>query len=140
LAKVNIGHNPNLTQEKAIEIFRKHLQFEVTTKKVWGNYFLVLKNNLVSAAIKIKQKEDKTILEVRGYIHEFYMRFLLILFGFLPYYIVWLGPAASFANEIAKFIETCPDFKSIQLSITIAASAIAVIFIFFVKEKKCKNY
>ncbi|MGC9779594.1 MAG: hypothetical protein HZR80_10165 [Candidatus Heimdallarchaeota archaeon] len=112
MVNVNIGHNPGLTQEKAMEICKKHLQFEVTTQKVWGNYFLVIRDNLVSAAIKIKQKDDRTILEVRGYIHEFYMRFLLILFGFIPYYIVWLGPAAKFAKEISKFIETCPDFKT----------------------------
>ncbi|MHA1125784.1 MAG: hypothetical protein ACTSO7_05445 [Candidatus Heimdallarchaeota archaeon] len=112
MVNVNIGHNPGLTHEQAMEIFKKHLQFEVTTKKVWGDYFLVIKDNLVSAAIKIKQKENKTIIEVRGYIHEFYMRLLLILFCFLPYYIVWLGPAASFAKEIASFIETCPDFKT----------------------------
>ena len=112
MVNVNIGHNPSLTHEKAMEIFRKHLQYEVTTEKVWGNYFLVIRDNLVSAAIKVKQKENETIIEIRGYIHEFYMRLLLIIICFIPYYIVWLGPAASFAKEIAKFIETCPDFRT----------------------------
>ncbi|MHA1210947.1 MAG: hypothetical protein ACTSSH_00665 [Candidatus Heimdallarchaeota archaeon] len=111
MARINIGFKPGLTNETLMAILSKELPYELTTEKVWGGWFLVLKNNLVSAAVRVKQRKDSTVIEVRGYIHEFYMRLLLIIFIIIPYYIVSLGPAASFAREISNFIRTMPNFQ-----------------------------
>jgi len=110
--RINIGYNPTLTNQKAMDILSKNLTYEINTTKVNSKWFLVIKNNLVSAAVQVKQRKNDTQIVVRGYIHEFYMRLLLIIFIMLPYYIVSLGPAESFAKSIAKFIESSPDFRA----------------------------
>ena len=108
---VNLGHNPTLTKEKAMEILRKHLKYEITTSGIRGDWFLVVKSGAIGAAVKVMQRQTSTQIDVRYYMPNRALGLVFILLLYLPYIIISLGPGPRFAKEISQFITACPDFK-----------------------------
>jgi len=107
-----IGFKPELTRDKVMEICTTHLPYEskIASPKD-TTLFLIFKNDFVGTVVRVKQTKEKTVIELIPYIVKAYLRFLLWVFGIVPYLVVYFGPARKFTKEIVGFIEAHPEFK-----------------------------
>jgi len=111
MIRKKISYNPEITRDKVMEICKKELPYEIVTlPPKFTNLFQIQKNNFVGVQVGVKQKEDKIIIELIPGIIKRYIRFLFAIF-FIPYLIVYFGPARKLAKEIAEFIENHPELK-----------------------------
>jgi len=70
MGKLILGHNPDLTREKLLGIIEPQLKekgYEVGASSLIGSDLYVKKTGWVGATIKIRQKNDSTIILTRGY-------------------------------------------------------------------------
>jgi len=113
MAKVSIQHNPDLTAERAQEIFEDHFQGKYTVfptaRLVVGN-FIVKKNAVLAIFVTLQQKEGQTSFKFFHQYPTVWMRLLLgILFPISL--VISLTAGKQLENEIRSFILSEPEFS-----------------------------
>lgn len=112
MAVVTIKHHPELTSEKAMEIFKKGFagKYEVYKWNRPGGVrdFVVKKSSLIGVAVKLKQEKDKTSFTFVDIVPSTLMSILVIgvLFALLS-----RSSMMAMVNEVKSFIENAPEFK-----------------------------
>jgi hypothetical protein len=112
MAVVHVKHHPEVTAEKAMEIFKKGFagKYEVYKWNRPGGVrdFVVKKSSLIAVAIKLKQEKDKTSFTFVDFIPSALMTFLL---AGLWYSLLSRSSYQAMMNEVKSFIENAPEFK-----------------------------
>jgi hypothetical protein len=112
MAVVHIKQHPEITAEKAMEIFKKGFagKYEVYKWNRPGSVrdFVVKKSNLIAVAVKLKQEKDRTSFTYIDFIPSALMTFL---FAGLWYALFSRSKYQAMLNEVKTFIENAPEFK-----------------------------
>ena len=115
MAKIAIGHHPELTAEDVISIFERHFgdKYEIVPTPRQPTTDLVVKRSAwTGVAVHLKQERNKTKLIFYGFAPSFWARVLVVssvfLIGGLVWYLfVWKG----ITDEVRAFIETAEEFR-----------------------------
>jgi hypothetical protein len=88
MAKVEIAHNPELSQEQLFELFKNKFKgkYEVYFTKMTNRFFIVKQTNVSGAAVSLVQKKNKTIISYFRFAPSTFARFfvksfVLMFFG-----------------------------------------------------------
>jgi len=112
MAVFTIKHHPELTAEKAMEIFKKGFagKYEVYkwTRPGGVRDFVVKKSSLIGVAVKLKQEKDRTSFT---FIDTAPSVFMFLAVGGILYSLIARSKYLELMNEVKKFIETEPEFK-----------------------------
>ena len=113
MARVSIRHNPDLTAERAQEVFENHFRgkYKVypTARLVVGN-FIVEKNAVLAIFVTLEQKEGQTSFKFFHQYPTVWMRLLLAILFPISLAIA-LTAGKQLENEIRSFIENEPEFS-----------------------------
>ena len=113
MAVVAVGHHPELTAEKAMEIFRKHFtgKYEVYMTRVVGVDFIVKKSACVGVSVRLKQEASKTSFVFNYFTPSALLRVLFAGFGGLIGVLILRLSLKKVENEVRSFIEGAAEFK-----------------------------
>ncbi len=106
MAKIEIRHNPQLTKEYLMEVFRLHFtgKYEVYMTKVVDRDFVVKKSGMSGVFLKLKNKDEKTQVVFNRNAPSAIFRGL---FGFIPL----LFSGHDVMKDVRTFLETAQEFK-----------------------------
>ena len=113
MARVSIRHNPDLTAERAREVFEDRFRgkYEVfpTARLVAGN-FIVKKNAVLAIFVTLEQKQGQTSFK---FFHQYPTVWMRLLLGILFPISLAIGLTAGkqLENEIRSFILGEPEFS-----------------------------
>jgi hypothetical protein len=97
MAKVFIRHNPDLTREEVIEIFKKKVpNYEINFNKKKEKRLIVKNNPFINVIVKLEQKLDQTYFD---------LELDLSTISFLVF-LVWIIPFGIFGGMIGMGIGT----------------------------------
>lgn len=112
MAKITIGHHPELTPQGLISIFEKHFagKYEIIPTPRQPTTDLIVKRSAwTGVAVHLKQQRNKTKVVFYGIAPSLWARvtgFLLI--GIIVWYLfIWKG----ITDEVRAFIETAEEFR-----------------------------
>ncbi len=111
MPKEVIPKKPELTPEKAYEIFSSKFgsKYEVYMSKLPRLDFAMKKSAWSGIAVKIVQKEDKTIIRYGAFAPSAFVRMLQL--GLIPLLVLWFTSWKDMQNEVKEFIESDPAFR-----------------------------
>ncbi len=105
MAKVTVAHKPELTKERAMEIFARQFsdKYRVAPIRAPFRDFVIEKNAFVGVAVKLEQSSTETKFVYNAFTSRWWARALL---GVL------IGPilGRSLTAEVRSFIESAPEF------------------------------
>jgi hypothetical protein len=108
VAVSTVAHRPDLTKDRAREIFRAHFEpkyrIEDAKAPLVLRDFIVVKNPFVGVAVKLEQGSNDTKFVYGGVAPRFWAR---LLFSGLLSLFLWNG----LTSEVRQFIESAPEFK-----------------------------
>lgn len=105
---IDVVHNPGLTKEETLEIFRSYLgtKYKIVPTSLWEVDFLVVRSGWTGVAVTLKQKAGKTAIHFCPDVPGATRR---KLFGSLAK--MWAESSASGVMEDVKHvIETATEF------------------------------
>jgi len=113
MAKVIVGHHPELTKEDAMEVFRRHFagKYEVhlIKSKAIVRDFGIKKGYWTAVLVRLEQKPEQTVFNFIGTPPTAMSRLLAMVF------FIFSWPAANackrMEKEIKAFIENAEEFK-----------------------------
>jgi len=110
MAVVHVKHHPEVTAEKAMEIFKKGFagKYEVYMAKSGMRDFSIKKSSMIGVAVKLKQEKDKTTFIYTDIIPSMLMA---LLFASVWYTLLNRSKYQAMVNEVKTFIENAPQFK-----------------------------
>ena len=109
MAKFDIKHDPSLTKQVLFEKLEEHFKakgYTVKMSKLIGADVTIDKSSWTGVAIKIKQKEGKTMLRVNGYAPSVAVR--LLMYGIITMLIL-MPKWNALIKEVKEFANS-PDF------------------------------
>jgi hypothetical protein len=110
MAVIHVKHHPDLTAEKAMEIFKKGFagKYEVYMAQSGLRDFTIKKSSMIGVAVKLKQEKDKTTFIYTDTIPSALMG---LLFASVWYTLLNRSKYQAMVNEVKTFIENAPEFK-----------------------------
>jgi hypothetical protein len=110
MAVVHVKHHPELTAEKAMEIFKKGFagKYQVYMAKSGMRDFSIKKSSMIGVAVKLKQEKDKTAFIYTDIIPSMLMA---LLFASIWYTLLNRSKYQAMVKEVKTFIENAPEFK-----------------------------
>lgn len=110
MAVIHVKQHPELTAEKAMEIFKKGFagKYEVYKAASGLRDFTIKKSSLIGVAVKLKREKDKTTFVYTDTIPSALMGFL---FASVWYALLNRSKYQAMVNEVKTFIENAPEFK-----------------------------
>lgn len=110
MAVVHLKHHPELTAEKAMEIFKKGFagKYEVYIAQSGMRDFSIKKSSMIGVAVKLKQEKDKTTFIYTDIIPSMLMA---LLFASVWYTLLNRSRYQAMVKEVKTFIENAPEFK-----------------------------
>jgi hypothetical protein len=110
MAVIHVKHHPDLTAEKAMEIFKKGFagKYEVYMAQSGLRDFTIKKSSMIGVAVKLKQEKDKTTFIYTDTIPSALMG---LLFASVWYTILNRSKYQAMVKEVKTFIENAPEFK-----------------------------
>lgn len=113
MAKVVVGHHPELTPQEAMEVFRRHFagRYEayMIQSKLIPRDFAIKKSTWTAVLVRLEQKPDQTVFNFIGTPPSAVVRALLI--GFLILFWPLIITCQKMESEIRLFIENAEEFK-----------------------------
>ena len=105
MAKVTIAHKPELTKERAQEIFANHFsgKYRVAAYRKPLRDFFVEKNPFVAIAIKLEQRSDQTNFVYNAFAPRWWS---VAMLGAVLSALLGRGLSA----EVRAFIDSAPEF------------------------------
>ena len=110
MAVIHIKHHPELTADKAVEIFKKGFagKYEVYKAQSALRDFTIKKSSMIGVAVKLKQEKDKTTFIYTDMIPSMLMA---LLFASVWYTLLNRSKYQAMLKEVKTFIENAPEFK-----------------------------
>jgi hypothetical protein len=104
MAKFEIAHNPELTQDQLLELFKNEFKgkYEVYYTQMTNRFFVVKNTNVSGAAVRLIQKKNKTLINYfrfapSAFARVFVKSFVLMFFG------------GEVMNDIKNYIQSVKD-------------------------------
>lgn len=113
MAKVTVGHHPELTKEGAMEVFERHFadKYEVHMIKSRAivRDFVIKKDYWAAVLVRLEQKPEQTVFNFIGTPPAALSRLLAMVFFIFS----WPATKACkrMEKEIKEFIENAEEFK-----------------------------
>ena len=116
MATITIGYRPDLTPERAMQIFAEHFgrRCEVTTTWIRNRDFVVKKSAWTGVGVRVKQEKDATTFVFTAVMPSLFWQFL---FGGVIAYLLLRPQWKDLEAEVAAFIEHNPAFLPEQTPI-----------------------
>ena len=117
MAVVHIKQQPDLTAEKAMEIFKKGFagKYEVykwTRTSLLMRDFVVKKSSLIGVAVKLKQENDQTSFVLAWESPSWLLsRLVMLVLPWISIILIFRPGGRAVENEVKTFIENVPEFK-----------------------------
>lgn len=111
LVKIDIGNKPELTDQKIMEILQKNLPYKIEMWQGLGSGISIWKNTLIGAIVKIKRRDDKTILSVEMNPPSLLIRLLVCIFSLFCGLLILFFISSGFAKNVAEDIKKIPEFQ-----------------------------
>jgi hypothetical protein len=110
MAVVHVKHHPEVTAEKAMEIFKKGFagKYEVYMAQSALRDFTIKKSSMIGLSVKLKQEKDKTTFIYTSMVPSALMA---LLFAGIWYSLLMRPKYQAVMNEVKTFIENAPEFK-----------------------------
>ena len=110
MAVIKIGEMPQLTPERAMEVFAEHFagRYQVQPTKIRRRDFVVKKSEWAGVAVRVKQDQTGASFVFTALMPNALLR---VLFGGLASYLFLRSEWKALEAEIADFIENAPEFK-----------------------------
>ena len=120
--KVELRHNPELTVEQAMEIFRTHFgaKYEVYRIKVRRGLFMVKKSAWTGVRVTLVQTKEATHFNLGSDMPSVALRILMFFCVLIPglwpalfvFLYIWNQRCVKpLQNEVKQFITAAPDFN-----------------------------
>jgi hypothetical protein len=111
MPKITLRHNPELTAEKVMEIFKKQFQgkYEIYATRLIGADLIIKKSAWTGVSVKLKQAEGQTILKYGAMAPSAGVR--MLFYALIPILILYFVSWKKMQNEIKSFVENAPEFK-----------------------------
>jgi len=112
MAKVVVGHHPELTGESAMKIFKRQFgsKYQVYKTELPTRDFFVKKSAWVGVAVSVRQKPNQTVFNFTAISPSLKARILSVAFLGIAVLVLqrrfW-----KIENEIRSFIENAEEFK-----------------------------
>ena len=110
MAIVEVGYHPDLTTERAMEVFRAHFapQYQVQKSNLLSRDFVVQKSGWTGVGVKLEQKAGSTSFVFTAFLPSFMLQMLVgNLIAMLILRPSWKG----MEQEVRTFIENAKEFK-----------------------------
>ena len=110
MATITIGHHPELTAERALEVFSSHFadKYEVYMTKLLGRDFAMKKSGWTAVGVKLRQDKEETKFVFTAFMPS--MIFQLLFGGLIA--MLFLRPSwKALEEEVRVFIENAADFR-----------------------------
>jgi len=113
---IEVKHNPRLTREYAVAVFRHTLlgKYKVVhANLIFGSQeFFVTQSQKIGVRVKLKQKKDKTLFHLAWVTPGIIRRWLLFIFAFvLERSSPIIEKDQTIMEEVIKVIKECPEFN-----------------------------
>ena len=117
MATVTVSHNPDLTADQAMEVFRSHFagRYEVSKTSLLARDFVVKKTGWTGVGVKLQQDSSTTSFVFTAMSPGTMARVLPVLFLGIGALILLFTLRSSWKEmeaEITAFIESSADFKA----------------------------
>lgn len=121
MSKVKVRHNPGLTVEQAMQIFRSHFggKYEIYRIKVRRGLFMIKKSALTGVRMRLIQTKDATHFDLGGDVPSLALRILLFFCVLIPalwpalfvFWLIWNNRCFKpLRSEVKQFIAAAPEF------------------------------
>jgi hypothetical protein len=118
---IPVAYHPELTWEKAMEIFQKHFSGKYRIRKIRRTIqkeFILCKSTFVGVRVRLKQVGNKTSFIILGDAPNALAALCFWLFlGIIPaiiiYLIVFQPKLTAMEKEVKLYIENVPEFNQI---------------------------
>lgn len=110
MAKVTVAYHPELTVERAIEVFRSHFagKYDVYKTKLWPMNFVVKKSGWTAVGVRLKQEPYATTFFFASFTPS---PILFFLFSGIPIHWLFLRPSwKTMEKEVRALIENASEF------------------------------
>ena len=116
MATVTVNHNPHLTADQAMEVFRSHFagRYEVYKTRLAMRDFVVKKSGWTGVGVRLRQNSNTTSFVFTGFSPATMVRVLHAVFiglGALIVLLVIRPSWKSMEEEIRAFIDNSAYFK-----------------------------
>ena len=122
MLKVELSHNPELTVEQVMQIFRDRFgdRYKIYRIKVRRGLFMVKKSAWTGVRVTLVQTKETTHFNLGGDIPPVTLRILLFFCALIPalwpallvFWLIWNNRCFKpLQNEVKQFIAAAPDFN-----------------------------
>ncbi len=122
MPQVKARHNPELTAEQAMQIFRTHFgtKYEIYRRKVRSGLLVIKKSAWTGVRVRLIQKKDATYFDLGDDMPSMALRGLFVFLVFIPalwpalfiFLYIWRKRCFKpLLNEVKQFIATAPEFN-----------------------------
>jgi hypothetical protein len=116
---IPVAYHPELSWEKAMEIFQKHFSGIYKVRKIRRTiqrHFIICKSTFVGVRVKLNQAGNKTLFIIDGDAPNALAALCFWLFlGILPAVIIFLivfqPKLTAMEKEVKSYIENAPEFN-----------------------------
>ena len=117
MATVTVNHNPDLTADQAMELFRSHFagRYEVSKTNLLARDFIVKKSGWTGVGVRLRQDSNTTSFVFTAMSPGTMARVLPVLFigiGALMLLLIIRPAWKAMEEEIRAFIESSADLKT----------------------------
>ena len=108
---VTVAHRPDLSVERAVEIFSSHFASKYRVYKTRRPllHFVVQKSDWTAVGVRLRQGDNVTRFGFGAFLPSFFLSFLLI--GIVTYFILYFASWRHIEREVESFILNEPEFK-----------------------------
>ena len=110
MAKVDVGHHPELTVDQAIQLFRNHFgtKYEVYPTKLLRRDLVVKRSGWTAVGVKLEQQQNSTSFVFTAFIPSVLLQ---LFFGSLVAILILRSTWKNMEAEVQSFIEGASEFK-----------------------------
>ena len=109
---VTVAHQPDLSVEKALEVFSNHFAGKYSVYKTRRPllHLVVRKSAWTAVGVRLRQGSNTTRFGFGAFLPSFFLTFLLV--GLVTYLILYFASWRDMEREVENFILNAPEFKA----------------------------
>lgn len=111
MAKVTVAYHPELTAERATEVFRSHFagKYDVYKTRLWPMNLVVKKSGWTAVGVRLKQERYATTFFFTSFMPSPVL--FLLLSGIPIHYLFLRRTWKAMEEEVRSFIERASEFS-----------------------------